>query len=133
MLEQLLRTKLDPRVDDWVARGRDGGQKALREGALSETQLAELWEWAPVEANAEARRRDWGGDFTLEEMDEGVKGVVTGLRRRLDEGGEEDEEMEEDAEEEGEGPGESGPVQPSMPLDDVLRFMTTGVSPTQRS
>ncbi|RMJ24919.1 hypothetical protein PHISP_04228, partial [Aspergillus sp. HF37] len=71
ILEQLLRTKLDPKVEEWVSRGREragttagagpetgqAGQGAGEE--LSEEQLTELWEWAPVEANREARRRDW--------------------------------------------------------------------------
>ena len=85
--------------------------------------MAELWHWAPIEANHEARERDWGGDFTLEEREAegGVKSVVTGLKRPLDVGDEDEEEEEEEeaeAEKEGEAP---------MPLADVLKFMTTGV------
>lgn len=39
-LEQLLRTKLDPRVEDWVSRGRRAGASALEDrGALSESAL----------------------------------------------------------------------------------------------
>ncbi|KAH1487204.1 mediator of RNA polymerase II transcription subunit 8, partial [Aspergillus fumigatus] len=92
-LEQLLRTKLDPRVEDWVSRGRRAGASALEDrGALSESALAELWDWAPVEANQEARRRNWGGNFTLEEREMGIQNVVTGLRRQLED---EDEEASE--------------------------------------
>lgn len=126
-----------------MSRGREAGRKAVEEsstggasaggagtgagtGMLKEHELAELWEWAPVEANAEARKRDWGGDFTLEEMEQdgGVKNVVTGLRRVLDVGDEEEEEEEE--EEKGDEQAQGQGI-PAMPLADVLRFMTTGV------
>lgn len=150
-----------------MSRGRVVGQKASEGGggggvegqqahALSDTDLAELWEWAPVEANQEARQRNWGGNFTLEERELGLQNVVTGLKREL----EDDEEEEEEEEGEGEGEGEemeivgarkksnaaglefdiaSRPTQgaeiaagPAMPLDDVLRFMTSGMPPKQR-
>src|SRR6267378_7984302 len=57
-LQELLRTKLDPRVEDWVAQGRTSGASALedkKKNGLSERELAELWEWAPIGANVEAR------------------------------------------------------------------------------
>ncbi|KAJ5142836.1 uncharacterized protein N7515_001623 [Penicillium bovifimosum] len=161
-LEQLLRTKLDPRVEDWVSRGRKVGTDAEPQPAtstagiaaddgtraLSESELAELWAWAPLEANQEARRRNWGGNYTLEEREMGIENVVTGLRRKL-----EDEEEGESEEEEGEGDGEEmdvvgvrrrpggaglefdiaphqkHPVQPFVPLDLILRHMTTGRMP----
>lgn len=122
---------------------------------LSESELAELWEWAPVEANLEARRRDWGGNFTLEERELGVQNVVTGLRRQLED---EEEEEEEEGTAEGEGEEEEedemeivgvhrksgGGVglefdiaavhhphvaEPLVPLDEILRYMTTGRMP----
>ncbi|GIJ82244.1 mediator of RNA polymerase II transcription subunit 8 [Aspergillus pseudoviridinutans] len=162
-LEQLLRTKLDPRVEDWVSRGRRAGASALEDqGALSEGALAELWDWAPVEANQEARRRNWGGNFTLEEREMGIQNVVTGLRRQL----EDEDEEESESEEEGEGEEEemevvgvrrksgvgaglefdiAAPMPGSrqqqqqqqaaghaVPLEDILRYMTTGIPPTQR-
>ncbi|PGH11366.1 hypothetical protein AJ80_07157 [Polytolypa hystricis UAMH7299] len=121
MLGQLLRTKLEPRVEDWVARGRALGNNASApapapalaldgssgDTELSATELAELWNWAPVEANMEARRRNWGGDYTIEEREMGLRNVVTGLKRKLEEEseGEEDEEDEEDEEEDEEGEG----------------------------
>ena len=147
---------------------------------LSEHDLAELWHWAPVEANREARQRDWGGDYTLEEREGGVANVVTGLRRVLDDG-EDDVESSGSSEGEGnEGQGEdeemevvgvrmrpgagavagggglefdiaaggahggaSGAgggdavgvpkvVAPVVPLEGILRFMTTGAQPGQR-
>ncbi|PYI22257.1 hypothetical protein BO99DRAFT_479790 [Aspergillus violaceofuscus CBS 115571] len=197
-LEQLLRTKLDPRVEDWVARGRKaggslasaappfgpgtpghgsgggaavgaaaGGDNGQGQGLDDLAALAELWDWAPVEANLEARRRNWGGNFTLEERERGVGNVVTGLRRVLEddddsESGEEEEE-EESGDEEGEGepdemevvgvrrksgvaqglefdiapaaPGHAAQqtvVAPVVPLDEILRFMTVGIMPSQR-
>ncbi|KAJ5156671.1 hypothetical protein N7492_009474 [Penicillium capsulatum] len=169
ILEQLLRTKLDPRVEDWVARGRAAGTEPAHPPAqdpsnptpypsaatapahapLSDAQLASLWEWAPVEANQEARRRNWGGNFTLEEREAGVQNVVTGLRRQLeDEDGDEEEEGEEEGEDEGEdemeivgvhrksgggagfefdiAPHHAHRVEPTVPLPDILRYMTTG-------
>ncbi|PLN82951.1 mediator complex, subunit Med8 [Aspergillus taichungensis] len=194
-LEQLLRTKLDPRVEDWVARGRrravpdtnsnnnnNGGDgvTADNDNNLSEHDLAELWHWAPVEANREARQRDWGGDYTLEERQGGVANVVTGLRRVLDDG---EDDLESSGSSEGEGNegqgedeemevvgvrmrpgagavagggglefdiatggahgasavgGEDGGVgvqkvvAPVVPLEGILRFMTTGAQPGQR-
>jgi mediator of RNA polymerase II transcription subunit 8 len=162
-LEQLLRTKLDPRVEDWVARGRAAGTEGglsqstipspsrlveaeSADHKLSEAELAQLWEWAPLEANQEARRRNWGGNFTLEERESGIQNVVTGLRRQLeDDLGSEEEESEGEGEEEEEmdivgvhrksvGGGlefdiavrHPHPVQPFVPLDDILKYMTTG-------
>ena len=148
-----------------MSRGRLAGQKQSQDanvnaqaqaGTLNEADLAELWEWAPVEANQEARRRNWGGNYTLEEREMGVENVVTGLSRELEDDDEEEEEEEE--EEEGadnmeivgarkKASGGAGlefdiaaarPAQhqdatmPALPLDDVLRFMTTGTPPSQR-
>ncbi|KAJ5225255.1 hypothetical protein N7468_006480 [Penicillium chermesinum] len=174
ILEQLLRTKLDPRVEDWVARGRAAGSGSTPASAfttsdaasvpapsalaandfkpLSDAELAELWAWAPVEANQEARRRNWGGNFTLEEREAGIENVVTGLKRQLedDEGDEEDEEEEGDGDAEGEDEMEivgvrrrsgAGTVEfdvaaphhhkaePVVPLPEILRYMTTGRMP----
>ncbi|KAL2818775.1 mediator of RNA polymerase II transcription subunit 8 [Aspergillus cavernicola] len=179
-LEQLLRTKLDPRVEDWVGRGRKSdnnntdmglwgtltsnsaaglsstGQGLSGEGnvaRLSEGDLAALWEWAPVEANSEARRRNWGGDFTLEERERGVQSVAAGLGlRRVLEDDEDESEEEEEEEEEDEmevvgvrksvtgsgfefdiaaasGGARQEGVAPVVPLDDILRYMTTGIPP----
>lgn len=164
MLGQLLRTKLEPRVEDWVARGRGVGQRRVAteagsegvEGGISPTELKELWTWAPVEANMEARRRNWGGDYTLEEKEAGLNNLVTGLQRPLEES--EDEEDEEDEEEDeneiGGGivgahrkPGSSGlefdiskegsnppprAAPPALPLDDVFRYMMTGTPSRSR-
>ncbi|OJD25160.1 hypothetical protein ACJ73_03477 [Blastomyces percursus] len=114
MLSQLLRTKLEPRVEDWVSQGLSMGSAdaTRRRTGLTVEQLTELWQWAPVEANMEARKRNWGGDYTLEEKEMGVKNVVTGLKRRLNEedsgsesGSGDEDETGEGAEEGGEGSG----------------------------
>ncbi|KAL3473432.1 mediator complex, subunit Med8 [Aspergillus californicus] len=174
-LEQLLRTKLDPRVEDWVSRGRKGdteggsatltsmgtGASASNSGmntgtigdgkGLSEADLAALWEWAPVEANMEARRRNWGGDFTLEERERGIQGVAAGLglRRALDDDEDESDEEEEEDEMEVVGvrkpltgagvefdvatsSGSAGQEAAAVPLNEILRYMTTGIPPAQR-
>ncbi|PKY02062.1 putative RNA polymerase II mediator complex component Med8 [Aspergillus campestris IBT 28561] len=180
-LEQLLRTKLDPRVEDWVARGRrravpdtntnsndngnNDGNENDNDHDLSEHDLAELWHWAPVEANREARQRDWGGDYTLEEREGGVANVVTGLRRVLDDGEDDMGSTSGSSEGEGnEGQGEEEEMEvvgvrmrpgagllpvvvglslilllgarmvmaPVVPLEGILRFMTTGAQPSQR-
>lgn len=161
-LEQLLRTKLDPRVEDWVARGRVAGtdpaqapgfNPSAESKPLSEAELSELWEWAPFEANQEARRRNWGGNFTLEEREGpgGIQGVVTGLKRQLEDDDGDSDEEEEDDDEEGEDEMEvvgvhrkSGggagleydiavhhahAVEPVVPLGEILRYMTTGRMP----
>ncbi|WEW59230.1 mediator of RNA polymerase II transcription subunit 8 [Emydomyces testavorans] len=127
ILHELLRTKLEPRVEEWVARGRRVGARnnnnndattADAAGGLSVDELRELWRWAPVAANMEARRRDWGGDYTLEERERGVRSVVTGLRRRLDEGVDDDEEEEE--EEEGDGDGDEEMMQGGGDMEVVV-------------
>ncbi|OKL56478.1 Mediator of RNA polymerase II transcription subunit 8 [Talaromyces atroroseus] len=155
VLEQLLRTKLDPRVEDWVTRGRIAGTESLdASNGLGEADLAELWAWAPIEANQEARRRNWGGNYTLEEKELGIQNVVTGLTRQLPDD-DEDEESDEEEEEEEDGekmdivgvhtkPGVGGvefdlarardhvpsaSASPALPLADIFRYMMTGMKP----
>lgn len=155
VLEQLLRTKLDPRVQDWVEKGRAAGANSVEESrGLSDSDLKELWRWAPIEANEEARKRNWGGNYTLEERESGIQNVVTGLRQQLeDDEGEESDEEEEDEEADEDKmeivgvhrrPGGSGvefeitserhrqtTAAPSsaLPLTEVFRYMMTGTQP----
>lgn len=144
VLEQLLRTKLEPRAEDWVERGRAAGEALLenRDG-LSATQLDELWQWAPIEANREARRRNWGGNYTLEEKEMGIENVVTGLQRQLEDDDQEDEGEEEGDEMEIAAEGvqnqqavaadrtnvSGAAVAPAMPLSEVFRYMISGTKP----
>ncbi|KAH8700155.1 mediator complex, subunit Med8 [Talaromyces proteolyticus] len=155
VLEQLLRTKLDPRVQDWVAKGRISGSKTAEEsGGLTEEELEELWAWAPIEANQEARRRNWGGHYTLEEREIGIENVATGLKRQLPDDSEDEDEEEEEEEETDEDkmeivgvhskPGAAGvefeitsernrgpeaAPSPALPLDELFRYMMTGTKP----
>jgi mediator of RNA polymerase II transcription subunit 8 len=112
-------------------------------GRLSEDDLAALWEWAPVEANSEARRRNWGGNFTLEEKERGIQEVVAelGLKRVLedDEGSEEEEEEMDvgfggriDAAPDNAGAAAEEQALPLVPINEILRYMTTGVMPAVR-
>lgn len=126
------------RVDDGNGNG----------GRLSEGDLAALWEWAPVEANSEARKRNWGGNFTLEERERGVQDVAAelGLRRVLEDDEESEEEEEEDEmdlggfgkSEDAGGDnavgvtGKQAPASPLVPMDEILRYMTTGILPALR-
>jgi mediator of RNA polymerase II transcription subunit 8, fungi type len=149
LLQHLLRKKLEPRVEDWVESGRAVGlaceaiasnDDSGRKTKLTANELVELWEWAGRAANEEAKRRNWGDDeeFTLEEREGGVANVVTGLRRRL-EFGEDEEEVEGDVEmedvattEESKEPGERKAVPNDIPplrLEEILRFVSTGALP----
>lgn len=86
-------------------------------------EIREVWEWAGMAANEEARRHDWDeAEFTLEEREGGVENVVTGLRGRM---GERSESESEDGEEGG-GKGEEGDKVAPMRMEDVLRFMAKG-------
>ena len=154
LLGQLLRKKLDPRVEDWIEgytsplERDNGGQEVNGAEAavsgLSSEELKELWNWAGPTSNGIVgpmleEDGEFGDDFTISEREAGVENVVTGLRRKLD--GESDEE---DEEEDGEGD-KMEDVMPSaakssddedeegvdtslppVPLEKVLRFISTG-------
>ncbi|KAF3480898.1 mediator of RNA polymerase II transcription subunit 8 [Arthroderma uncinatum] len=155
ILNQLMRTKLEPRVEYWLAYGRTVGREAFEQSygdsqtstvagnastsiiednahRLSGEDLQALWEWAPIEANMEARRRNWGGDYTIEEKEGGISNVVTGLTRKLNENVEgqagRDSEDEEDEDEVMDGVGEgtkpgatlSHKDEHTLPLDDFF-------------
>ncbi|KAI5272624.1 hypothetical protein E4T47_04138 [Aureobasidium subglaciale] len=116
LLTQLLRKKLQPQVEDWIANGvrhaaivnQDPAQtngtssNVLEPGpspqqTMTTAQLADLWNWAGPEGNRVAR--DMGSDafddvFTLEEHESGIENVVTGLRRKLWDSDDEDEDEE---------------------------------------
>jgi len=122
---------------------------------LSDNDSTELWQWAPRAANQEVRKEKWGADYTLAEKKAGIQKVETGLHRDLVEppddyndgeddhkDGEQDSGDEDEAEGEemediiqpqakhgGTGAGQgvaSKPAIPSMPLDSIFRFITTG-------
>lgn len=154
VIQMLLRTKMEPDVEEWVEQGAGYGKK-MNSGVgqvLRERDRREFWGWAPRKANEMARRQKWGADYTADEVTRGVENVVTGLRRELvvpveqDEDEDEDDEDEygeEDEDEDGEGvermdvddtqdtgqgeEGVAGAIQlKQMPIESVHRFMVTG-------
>ena len=158
LLHQLLRTKLEPSVEDWVTEGRKAALKSARHdenAGLSNDELLDLWSWAGMAANQEARKHTWGGNYTLEEREGGIKYVVTGLRRRLKEDPNDSSEEEDDEVSEDEPDGEemeviedqskrpeprsnknsekqaNTTVLDPLPVDDVFRFLMKGLLPTR--
>ncbi|KAF2486687.1 mediator complex, subunit Med8 [Neohortaea acidophila] len=152
LLGQLLRKKLEPGAEDWVAEHttkfdqRNGARAGDK--ALDKNELKELWAWAaPTSAGIVRPMLEDGGafddDYTIAEREAGVASVVTGLKRQLD------DEEDEDEEEEGDG-GDTDKMEdvvssnpqhlnagkeedqgvnvalPAMPLGSMLRLMTTG-------
>ena len=108
ILQQMLRTKLEPNVEDWVERGQDIARNSSKPSTqgLPERDLISFWQWAGKAANDEARRQKWGADYTLAEKQMGVDNVKTGLQRTLAEPpDDESEEAEDDDADEEEGSG----------------------------
>lgn len=153
LVQNLLRKKLGGEAEEWVEegarRGRGvlagagGGENGLEKGTVE--GLEELWAWAGPEANRAARGYRWGVGALGEEGEEGEE----------DEEDEEEEEDEDEAEEEEEddvmevsapvaagaeerpgvaekGIGVAEEVKEPLPLEDILRFMTTGRKPGMR-
>ena len=160
LLGQLLRKKLEPNVEDWVAEGRKIGMGAADQrnpNTMKASETHDLWEWAGMSANEDARKHTWGGNYTLEEREMGVQNVVTGLRRKLkDDSDNESNSDDEDAMEEAPDGDEmevvgvrrkdsgdgvefdirrgsehkpTGIHLPALPINDVFRFMMTGKIP----
>ncbi|KAL8730874.1 MAG: hypothetical protein Q9166_003801 [cf. Caloplaca sp. 2 TL-2023] len=148
VLLQLLRKKLEPGVEEWVEEGYKRGKDVVgREGVMAgglrgegemgkergmgakgemdEEKWKELWAWCPVRANEEAMGYEWlTGKWTREEREEGMNG--------------EDEDEEDEGEEDGTegqkeegmgGLGGEGALGRAVRMEDVLRFMSTGVEP----
>ncbi|KAL9116719.1 MAG: hypothetical protein Q9187_006754 [Circinaria calcarea] len=150
LLGQLLRKKLEPNVEDWVVEGRKIGMEAEAQDqktGLSREETLDLWSWAGMAANEQARKHTWGGNYTLEEKERGVENVVTGLRRRLKEDPDDSSEEEDDEDDEVDGDDPNGDrmeidgmnrksekhtdisaINP-LPIQDVFRFMMTGSAP----
>lgn len=122
LLEQLLRTKMEPHVEDWehqhleAAHERENRLDREKRGgaltSLSDKDRQELWNWAPQAAQEELKRHVWfTADYTMAEREAGLEHVNHGLQRELivpelpdsdddDELFEEMEEEEEDDDEE---------------------------------
>lgn len=80
----LLRTKLEPDVEEWLEQGQTCAKDSNTNAQmLRDCDRRELWQWAPSAANVEARKQKWGADYTLAEVEGGVEKVVTGLQREL--------------------------------------------------
>ena len=122
LLHQLLRKKLEPQVEDWVEEGRAiGAELSVLPGGKA--RIEELWEWAGMAANEQARKHEWGGEFTIEEIEKGVENVRTGLQGQMG-----DDESEEDVDEEEEGRQGREVLRP-LGLDAVLRYLAKGEEP----
>lgn len=122
LLGQLLRKKLEPGVEDWVAKGKEIADQGARDEDRRHEML-ELWSWAGMAANELARGHEWGGEFTAEEVEFGVENVVTGLRRKLGADEDEDDAMEIEG---AKGKEPSEEVGEPLPLEQILKFMMKG-------
>ena len=99
------------------------------DGGRGGEEITELWEWAGVAANEQARKHDWGGDYTREETEGGIENVITGLR---DEESDDEEGEPEDKSAKGEGQkNKKSEERGGKPLsmEDMLRFMVKGEEP----
>ncbi|KAF7551395.1 hypothetical protein G7046_g7740 [Stylonectria norvegica] len=99
LLTQLLRKKLEPNVEELVAKGRETARLATPEGL---EQLQDIWqelrEWTHERIGVYVR--DEASDpYTVEERKTGIENVRTGLRRNLEEDSDEDEGDEDDVDE----------------------------------
>ena len=135
--------------------------ESMGRGINAESQRIEvqdLWSWAGMAANEEARKHTWGGNYTLEEKEMGVEKVVTGLRRKLRADPDDSADEDDDGEAVEEAPDgdemdivgvhrkstaaglefdltqksqqqKPEPEVNALPLNDIFRFMMTGVTP----
>ncbi|KAF2770304.1 hypothetical protein EJ03DRAFT_78630 [Teratosphaeria nubilosa] len=149
ILEQLLRKKLDPKAEDWIAEHSQPPRSQLPSGAahadgkarLQAEEYEGMWDWADgrVKEVVGGFVGEFDSDYTLAEREHGIVNVKTGLKRRLrvdemdlsddEEDGDGDEEMEVDVVQQEPGVHTS---LPPLQLDVVLKFMTTGQMPPER-
>lgn len=85
-------------MKEWVSQAAHETENVAEEGGESQRQLLDLWDQAPLISNECAKEHSWGGDYTKEEVEEGKKNVVTGLKRKLKDL-DDDEEVDEDEKE----------------------------------
>jgi hypothetical protein len=118
MLSQLVRTKATPEVELYRERAFESGKK------LDEGQADELWDWAGAEANRIARNWNWEEDEDEDDEDES------------DEDEDEDENEGKDREktapsaaDKGKGKADVQYRGEPMRLEDVLKFLATGIEP----
>ncbi|KAH9825614.1 Mediator of RNA polymerase II transcription subunit 8 [Teratosphaeria destructans] len=152
ILEQLLRKKLDPKAEDWIAEYSqpphpqqiNSDAHEDQKGRLQAEEYEGMWDWADgrVKEVMGAFVGEFDSDYTMAEREHGIADVKTGLKRRLrvDEMDLSDDE-EEDGDEDGDQnmevdvvhqePGVDASL-PPLQLDAVLKFMTTGRMPPER-
>lgn len=133
MATQLTRKKMVPWVEDWIAdgvkhaagpeaeiKGDAADTRLVGEGGMTGQQMDQLWDWAGPA----------GGRIGKE--------VLTGEVDEEEGEDEDDEDEEEDEEGAIDGVENAGadkktetapPIRPMMPLEDILRFVSTGVAP----
>lgn len=158
-LEMLLRKKLEPASEDWVARyakprvqvgGQANGvsEDIEQDGSLGNEQMTELWAWAG-QTNKEIVNEIYDAmedDYTIAEREVGIENLRTGLKRKL--GDDSDSEDEEDGDEEGGDEKMEDIVMPrkrtptaepgvdislrAMQMETLLSFTSAGVSPPLR-
>lgn len=144
LLTQLLRKKLEPRVEKWIEEHTNTASTNGSKG-LKDAEMRDLWKWAgPTSQGIVGPMLEedgaFGDDFTIAEREGGLDNVVTGLKRKLD--GESDDEDDEDDEENEKmedsmpaagGATEEGidPSLPPIPLESLLRFTATGALPPE--
>ena len=151
LLGQLMRKKLEPKVEDWIAEYSKAGRRdnsqvngapteAGLTGGLKAQELRDLWSWAGPTSNGIVKGMVENGafedDFTLAEIEGGVENVATGLKRKLYEEDEADEEKDdEDDKMEDVIPTQSteeqgiDPTRPPMQMERILKFMSIGTLP----
>lgn len=103
-MTQLLRKKLEPDVEELVAKGRETAKLATPEGVAELQQI-----WDELRAWTHSRiatyvRDEAGQVYTKEEVESGVENVRTGLKRDIDE----DDDDEDDEDDEAEADAENG-------------------------
>lgn len=135
----LLRKKLAPPGEAWLEEMTDGFHADGPDGYDSK-ESEDLWSWAmgcsQDVVGPMLESEDFGGPFTFAEVEDGVENVRTGLKRKLyeeesgDEGDGEDEKMEEDSMPEEKEEGVDPEMKP-LPMEGVLRFVTTGAVPVR--
>ena len=149
LLGQLLRKKLEPQVETWVEQGL-AAETDVNGVAKAGENEEELWSWAQDWIGmrvAKYAMEEAGDNYTVEERENGIENVNTGLRRRFDEDEssdeeDEDEEMEDvvgvevtSARRSSMGQVEFGMTEvkkesdgKSRSADEILRFATSGVA-----
>jgi mediator of RNA polymerase II transcription subunit 8, fungi type len=116
VLQMLLRKKLEPQAEKWVAQysspkdgeSTNGVENGAPEGGMKSQDYAKLWDWAgeTVSHLHMEFMDDMESDYTMAEKEQGIENVVTGLKRKLnvglgdDDSDEEDEDEDEDVEKE---------------------------------